>query len=170
MPTLGFHVPDSSPLAKKVKARADAAHDGKVSSYVRQLVERDLSGEQATPEATGENILVELAERLRPDSAKMLGEWIASQGLNQPRLLGKLLDALADALMRDINNKVSYGDAPLVLVKILREDAHAVQAAYAFRQLSNDAQKLAFMFDPEINRKLAVAAAINAVTSKANKP
>jgi hypothetical protein len=44
MPTLGFHVPDDSPLVKKVQERANTDHDGKVSAYVRKLVERDIEG------------------------------------------------------------------------------------------------------------------------------
>jgi hypothetical protein len=166
MASVGIYVSDDSELMREIKHKAETLHDGKVSAYLRSLVEKDLAGTAQKPDATDENILVELCERLRPESAAMLGEWLASQGLNQPRLLGKLLDALADSLMRDINNRVSYGDAPLVLVKILREDAQAVQPAYAFRQIPGTGEALAMAFNPEYYKSLSIDASRQAAKPK----
>lgn len=66
MPTLGFHVPDDSPLKRELIERAKKGGHASVSAYVRDVVERELSGggphDPASPE-----ILVELARRLLGD-------------------------------------------------------------------------------------------------------
>ena len=163
-------------LWEKVEAKALEGFSGNRSRYFQQLVENDLAGtSRATPEATGENILVELAERLRPERAAKLKAHLASYLVAQPEMLGKVIEAIADDFrLREEEaakgNPSILGPCPQVLIKLLPESAHAVQAAYAFRQLPNDAQKLAFMFDPEINRKLALQAAISAALGKPSPP
>ncbi len=78
-------------LSPELLASAKVKAGANLSAYVRSLIERDLSGDQATPEATGENILVELAERLRPEPAAMLKMNLELHGAQQVLLQGKKL-------------------------------------------------------------------------------
>lgn len=70
MPTLGFHVPDDSPLIDQVKKRAKERHAGKVSAYVGDVVKADLlratglTERSHTPDAMADDILVHLTEEL----------------------------------------------------------------------------------------------------------
>lgn len=96
MPTLGFHVPDDSPLIDQVKRRAKIRHAGKVSAYVRDLVQNDLlvstglTQRTTQPDAMAADVLVHLTEELLGKlDAKIVEENIREQ--DQPRLLKEIL-------------------------------------------------------------------------------
>jgi hypothetical protein len=77
-----------------VKERAVRDHDGKVSAYVRRVVERDLAGDISPTETLSPTVLVDLArqlggELLARDLAEQLGD------TDQPRELLALLRARA---------------------------------------------------------------------------
>lgn len=98
MSTHGFHLPEDSPLAAQIKKRAKDQHDGKVSAYVRSLVERDLAGE--TPDATSPTIIADLCRRLRGEIAAQLSGALATAHADQPAILATFLEALSDLLRR----------------------------------------------------------------------
>lgn len=78
MPTLGFHVSDDSPLLAKIENKAARYHDGKISQYVRSLVEKDLG---VAPEKDGgEGPLERLIREIRPD---LLLAWLTRGGENK---------------------------------------------------------------------------------------
>ncbi len=46
MASVGIYVSDDSELMREIKHKAETLHDGKVSAYLRSLLERALAGEQ----------------------------------------------------------------------------------------------------------------------------
>jgi hypothetical protein len=101
MPTLGFHVPDDSPIIEQVKRKADRKHDGKVSAYVRNLVEQDLLNDSGQTEtnALSPTVIDELAKRLCGELvARELADGLATQSSypNQAYLLRDILFALTE--------------------------------------------------------------------------
>lgn len=66
MPSLGCHVPEDSPLYAAAQARAQERHAGKVSAYVRSLIERDLAGSTAVPPAADPRFLEKLFTAVLP--------------------------------------------------------------------------------------------------------
>jgi hypothetical protein len=93
MPTLGFHVPDDSPLAKAVRQRAEEEKAASVSAYVRRLVERDIEG-GGPADAMSPTVLVDLAKRL---CGELTAESIAKAmaGADQRRELQRMLTDVA---------------------------------------------------------------------------
>lgn len=85
-------------LWEKVEEKSLKSHEGNRSSYIRRLVERDLAEQGSAPDALSPKIMEELAERLG-------GALLASdlrrtlQGVEQPRLLLKLLQSQASDCM-----------------------------------------------------------------------
>lgn len=62
MASFGIYVPDESDLIKKIQERADREHDGKVSSYARAAIERDLLNRDngdASPTASDDFYVIE---------------------------------------------------------------------------------------------------------------
>lgn len=79
MPSLGCHVPDDSPLYAKAQARARERHDGKVSAYVRHVIERDLAGEAEIPPIHDPRFLQLLVGSLLPaKESRFARQWLAA--------------------------------------------------------------------------------------------
>jgi hypothetical protein len=97
MPSLGFYLPDDSPLTDKIKARAVSRHDGKVSAYIRSLVEKDLGKAMVSPMP-----IAELVDRFAPSRTGEAMSWIAKANevsggtLNQSRVIASLLESLIE--------------------------------------------------------------------------
>lgn len=161
-----LHVPDDWELKDDFNSRVGT---GKVSAYLRSLVEKDLSGTAQKPDATDENIISDLCERLRPERAPRLTANLARLLAAQPLILGKILEALDEDLEALTRSSRVLGPNPLVLMKVLPEDMHSVQAAYNFRQLPATSEELAQLFNPAHHRNLAIAAAMQAVKPKPQK-
>lgn len=128
MPTLGFHVSDGSPLAEKVKKKAQQLHDGKVSAYVRSVVERDLSGESSAPDALSPTVLADLFKSLRPDLAGALDLFtppVATATARQKRngafsqvaALARILEAVSIYLRRKSETGQMAFDTELDLIE-----------------------------------------------------
>ena len=100
MPSLGCHVPEDSPLYAAAQERAKAGHAGKVSAYVRSLIERDVGGTATVPPATDPRFLEKLFAAVLPsrvsrfqrlwDAKTRLGE----SGPAQAELVESFLRAL----------------------------------------------------------------------------
>jgi len=91
MPTLGFHVPEDSSLAKAVRARVSAEKHPSVSAYVRSVVERDVSG-GGPSDAMSPTVLVDLTRRLLGElDAEAMA--IVMSGRDQRRELQRALRA-----------------------------------------------------------------------------
>ena len=67
MANASAHIPEDSDLWGKIKAKAKTEHDGKISAYVRAVLERDLSGKGVTPDALSPTIMVDLTKALCGD-------------------------------------------------------------------------------------------------------
>lgn len=89
MASFGVYVPDNSDLLKRIEARAKAEHDGKVSSYARAAIERDMKG-SLMADARSTTILVDLAKMIL---GPVLVEDMAAacEGVDQRRELYQLL-------------------------------------------------------------------------------
>jgi len=97
------HIPDDSDLLIKIHDRAKQRYSGKVSAYVRDLIEKDLSGEPVDggTDALSPQILEELSRRLCGELiASELATQLAkgSQYPSQAHLLKDLLYGVAEFL------------------------------------------------------------------------
>lgn len=98
------HIPDDSDLLKKIQEKAKAEYSGKVSAYVRELIEQDLSVDKSTSEADAlsPTVIDELTRRLCGELvARELADGLATQARsypNQAYLLRDLLFALTEFL------------------------------------------------------------------------
>jgi hypothetical protein len=93
MPTLGFHVPDDSPLAKAIKDRVAKDKAGTPSAWLRTVVEQAVK-QGGAPLVTDPNVLVELTRQLMgPLDANLMEA--AMKGKNQPEELRGALRKLA---------------------------------------------------------------------------
>lgn len=174
MATVSAHLPDNSQLANDFFSHVEKHFGGKPGPFIKRLIEGFFEKKQSTPEATGESILTELVEKLRPERAAKLKKHLANYAVSQPELLGKVLEAVADEFASREENAAKgnlslLGPRVQVLVKVLPEDAHAVQAAYAFRQLPSTGEAMAQLFDVDRHKKLALQAALGAVKIPAKK-
>ena len=94
MPSMGFYLPDDSPLISAIQKRSDAEHDGKVSAYIRALVTRDLHGDPSP--------IRRLADKYLPSRSIEMSGWLAEssaasdKGLNEARVIAALLEGLLD--------------------------------------------------------------------------
>lgn len=187
MPTLGFHVSDGSPLAEKVKKKAEQLHDGKVSAYVRSVVERDLSGESSAPDAVSPTILEDLCARLRgekldalraalhtpffsytystraTEAEKNMAKEKAAPINQQPKILAELIEALIDYA----EDKGSFGRGKFTLVSesrlpLARLIDEALEAAeYNGWWVGDENPELAETFKREFEMLNAAATAID---------
>lgn len=111
MPTLGFHLPDDSPLLDAVKHRADTDHDGKVSAYVRAAVERDLKHYGPDGNASVDEAILEFMAKVRPD----LAFTVAQSGLS-PADRTRIASAVAQAIAGALGPRTITPGQPLMLV------------------------------------------------------
>lgn len=96
MGTLSAHV--SEELEKLAKAAAKERSRGKMSAYIAELIERDVSGgSQSLPTAADADCLVGLCEAFAPTYAKEMRERVA--GVDQPKALEMLLKQYAAGLL-----------------------------------------------------------------------
>lgn len=170
MPSLGFHVPDDSPLLAKIEKKAARHHDGKISQYVRSLVEKDLG---IAPAGEGdEGQLEQLVRDIRPDLLPRLKAALATirPGMDQTRFLSNLLataiDYLADA---------DAGDAKASLVVVAETEMADLaaeigqsqqQAAAAFRiveRVMKDSEMAFRAYEDGVRRRSAYLAAFEKV-------
>jgi hypothetical protein len=93
--TVSAHLPPESELEKNFFSHVKAHFNGKPGPYIKKLIENDLSGIAKTPDATDENILVDLCERLRPEIAAELTAILQKADLSQPKILANILEQLA---------------------------------------------------------------------------
>jgi hypothetical protein len=90
MASFGVYVPDSSDLLERIEARAKAEHDGKVSSYARAAIERDMKGATLPGGPHSTTILVDLAKTIL--GPVLVDDMAAAcEGVDQRRELYQLL-------------------------------------------------------------------------------
>lgn len=89
MPSVSAHIADGSPLLKE-KERRQTELKKNESAYIRFLIERDVAGEGAAPDAMSPRILSELTRRLCGENAeRLMNERLGSK--NQPLELELIL-------------------------------------------------------------------------------
>lgn len=161
------HIPDNSDLAKKIKDKANLFHDGKVSSYVRSCVEKDLSG-TFTPTAT--TSLTDLARQFRPSLVEAL---IAAQIKQPSRVIDRLLEALVNALQRgDFNPDKEfhiYNHSLLALILSSRTVLESLNAAANGGDVEAAKKIVALTYKPAEEKFLAVAESAEAPVIEALK-
>lgn len=127
-----LHVPNEWPLTDEFNSRVSKTG---VSAYLRELVERDLSGASETPVATSATILSDLCRTLRPDVVDDMTKHLEKLQVSQPALLARLLEQLSESL----DDMKSYGEEhwaegtrPRVIVKFLPESARTLKTEVTY--------------------------------------
>jgi hypothetical protein len=116
-----LHVPDNWKFTDVFNTKAPK---GKVSAYLRNVVERDLSGEESTPNAISETILVTLCKTLRPEIAARLGDALNTHQIHQPALLAKILESLTSSL--EAGDIIAPTPTPLVHLYLIPDTLEGI--------------------------------------------
>lgn len=127
MPTVGAHIPDEWKFADVFSAKVSGRYKGKPGRYLLDLLEKDLSGSDTTPEATGSTIIVDLAKRLRPELADTLAAQLATLECSQPLLLAKIIEALEETLSH--SEDVPRTPRPIVSVRLYKHTLKSLESA-----------------------------------------
>lgn len=97
--TKGFSIdPD---FWEEVSPRVESRHAGNLSKYVITLMHTDLEGSPDLPKPSDDQCLKKLLKNYCPTRAAMINECI--DDINQPLLVGKMLEALAECLEQVAN-------------------------------------------------------------------
>jgi hypothetical protein len=139
MPSFGVYVADDDPLLAEIEKRA-AAHKGNKSAYARAAMERDIA--QAGHQPTSPEIIEELCRVLRPDDVSELSSRLQAAKVNQPKLLGSLMEALVLLFDRE--------SQPTQRLYLLTARETAALAMDAARRQDNDAVALLTRIAPDI--------------------
>jgi hypothetical protein len=102
MPNASSHIPDNSPAWDHIEKRAQNDFGGKISAYIRSLIERDMSGQMGN-DGMSASILVDLTRQLLGEPAAENMAALCPSSLSQPRELRLILERyLQDREVRNL--------------------------------------------------------------------
>lgn len=128
MPTVSTHLPDDWSFKDKFLSKINDSYRGKPAPYLREVIERDLSGGSATPDALSPTVLADLFKSLRPDLAGALDLFtppVATDTARQKRngafsqvaALARILEAVSIYLRRKSETGQMAFDTELDLIE-----------------------------------------------------